>query len=271
MSADFGPCSPWSPVWICDPLANMTVTGSAAQAAITGVAAQAATEVLWGLSGRRFGTCEITLRPCRKECYSYPWWAQYGPPWSASASWDYSGFMGYPWITLSCGSCVGTCSCKEISEVILPSPVSSIVSVKIDGVAVTGIYRLDNNRLLVRTDGQRWPRCNDLTLADTEVGTWSITALYGEDIPQMAGLAMGELTCELLKAMAGAECRLPPGVTQLARQGVTITIPDFGELFKDGRTGLYLVDMFLAWANPNRLMNRGRVYSVDRPPHRRPS
>jgi hypothetical protein len=178
---------------------------------------------------------------------------------------------GWPWFSMGCGGCSGTCSCAEISEVILPSPVSSIVNVKLDGVAVTGIYRVDNNRLLIRTDGQKWPRCNDLNKDDSQVGTWSVTALYGEDVPEIGQLAMGELTCELLRAMAGEDCRLPPGVTQLTRQGVTVSIPDFGELFKDGRTGLYLTDMFLAWANPNRLMNRSRVYSVDRVAHRRPS
>jgi hypothetical protein len=149
--------------------------------------------------------------------------------------------------------------------VVLPSPVSSIVQVKLDGsVAPTGSYRVDNNRLLVRTDGLRWPSCNDLNKADTEVGTWSVTALYGQPTPALAPLAVGELACELLKAMAGEECRLPPGVTQLIRQGVTVSIPDFGALFKDGRTGLYMVDMFLAATNPNRLQQRSRVYSPDK-------
>lgn len=261
MSADFGPCSDWPVRWVCDV--------SAESPAATGMAIAAATTVLWGLSGRRFGTCQVTLRPCRKECYDSAWWAGYGPPWTTS--WDYSYNGAWPWFSLGCGGCAGTCSCSEISEVILPSPVSSIVNVKLDGVAVTGIYRLDNNRLLVRTDGQKWPRCNDLNKADTQAGTWSVTALYGEDVPEIAQLAVGELACELLKAMAGEECRLPPGVTQLTRQGVTVSIPDFGELFRDGRTGLYMTDMFLAWANPNRLMSRSRVYSVDRPAHRRPS
>jgi len=148
--------------------------------------------------------------------------------------------------------------------------VSSIVSVKLDGAAMpTGSYRMDNNRLLVRTDGQRWPFCQDMSKADTEVGTWSVTAVIGEDVPQGAALAMGEMACEIIKAGQGQDCRLPPGVTQLVRQGVTIQYPDVGQLLKDGRTGLYLVDLFLASENPDGLKQRGRVYSVDRPPHRR--
>jgi hypothetical protein len=154
--------------------------------------------------------------------------------------------------------------------VILPSPVFQIVRVKIDGgVVPTGSYRLDDNRRLVRTDGGRWPSCNDLTRDDTEVGTWSITAQYGEAIPDIAQLAMGELACEIVRAATGGDCRLPAGVTQLARQGVTISYPDIGTLWKQGRTGLYLVDAFLSAYNPGGLTRRSRTYSVDRPPFRR--
>jgi hypothetical protein len=229
----------------------------------------AATYVLWSLSGRQFGTCSVTLRPCRRECYDQSWWNGYSAPWTTS--WDYAGST-YPWFVLGCGGCRGTCSCSAVSEVILPSPVQSVTTVKLDGVAApTGSYRLDNNRLLVRTDGLQWPSCNNLNLADTQAGTWSVTALYGQPIPKMGEVAMGELACEILKAMRGEECRLPPGVTQLTRQGVSVSVPDIGSLFRDGKTGLYLVDMFLISANPKHLQQRGRVYSPDRPAHRRPS
>jgi hypothetical protein len=53
------------------------------------------------------------------------------------------------------------------------------------------------------------------------------------------------------------------------RQGVTISYPDVGALFRDGRTGLYLVDLFLATWNPYNLRMRSRVYNVDRPTVRR--
>jgi hypothetical protein len=259
MTTDFGPCADWPVRWNCD------VTTESPTA--TGAAVTAATYVLWSLSGRQFGTCTTTLRPCRRECYDESGWGGFGAPWTTA--WDYSGST-YPWFVLGCGGCRGTCSCAQVSEVVLPSPVQSIVSVKLDGVtAPTGNYRLDNNRLLVRTDGQQWPRCNNLNLADTQPGTWSVTAVYGQPVPKMGEIAMGELACEILKAMRGEECRLPPGVTNLTRQGVSIEIPDIGSIFSDGRTGLYLVDMFLISANPKKIMQRGRVYSVDRMPHRR--
>lgn len=256
---DFGPCAPWDVRWTCDV--------STESPTATGIAASAATYVLWSLSGRQFGTCTTTLRPCRKECYDQAWWNSYSMPWTSY--WDYAD-SNYPWFVLGCGGCRGTCSCSAVSEVVLPSPVSSIVQVKLDGaVAPTGSYRVDNNRLLVRTDGLAWPSCNNLNKDDTQVGTWSVTAVYGQPVPPLGQLAMGELGCELLKAMRGEECRLPPGVTQLTRQGVTVSIPDFGDLFRDGRTGLYLTDMFLASSNPHRLQQRSRIYSPDKVIQRR--
>jgi hypothetical protein len=154
--------------------------------------------------------------------------------------------------------------------VILPSPVYSIVTVKLDGeTAPTGSYRVDNNRLLVRTDGQRWPSCNNLSKADTEVGTWSVTALYGQPVPVSGQLAVGEMACELLRAMRGEDCRLPAGLASVARQGVTFNLQDLGQTIKDGITGFDLVDRFIGAVNPNKLVNRSRVYSIDRMPHRR--
>ncbi|MFM9656838.1 hypothetical protein [Streptomyces scabiei] len=238
--------------------------------AVTGLAVSMATETLWGLTGQRFGLCEVTLRPCRKDCHSGSFFDDFGPPWSGGRSYPQPALIGGQWFNLTCGSCGGDCSCTSVAEVLLPAPVLRIVEVKVDGTPlVTGAYRVDNNRLLVRTDGGEWPRCNDLTLAATEVGTWSVTAVYGEELPDGAALAMGQLACEIAKAADGADCKLPAGLQQLVRQGVTISYPDVGELFKQGRTGLYLVDMFVATWNPNRLRTRSRVYRVDRPTVRR--
>lgn len=260
----FGPCSAWTPIWTCDVSAKSPVS--------TGYAVQAATEVIWAMSGRQFGLCTVTLRPCRKTCYGDTWWSLYGEPWSTGY---YAGAFGYNnaygfWFDLSCGSCRGGCSCSEVSEVVLPAPVSRIVQVKMDGTPmVTGAYRVDNNRELVRTDGQRWPRCNNMTLDDTNVGTWSVTADYGQDVPVSGQLAVGEMACEILRALDGQDCRLPAGIQSLARQGVTIDFPEVGELIQKGITGLYLVDQFVAAVNPSHLRARSSVYSVDTPPHRR--
>lgn len=254
MSADMGPCSPWNPIWTCD------VSTSSPTA--TGYAATMATRVLWGLTGRQYGQCTITWRPCRQDCS--PEWE-----WPGRLPGYGMGMLDYiqdSWFLMSCGRCPGNdCSCTYVPQIELPAPVDTIVSVKLDGTPMaTGSYRLDENKYLVRTDGSDWPRCNNLTKDDTQAGTWSVTALAGQPVPTGGQLAAGELGCEILKAMRGEDCRLPAGVTQLVRQGVTISVPDFGDILMHGRTGLYLCDMFIMSENPHHLQQRGRAYSVDR-------
>lgn len=260
MTTEFGPCEPWPVRWPCD-VSTETPTA-------TGQAVDFATEVVWGLSGRQFGFCEVTLRPCRRECVDNFFFDREFFP--GTQGYVQPALIGGEWFNIVCGGCPGTCSCTTLSEVLLPNVVNSIVEVKVDGVVMpTGSYRVDNDRLLVRTDGGVWPLCNDLNEDDTQEGTWSVTAVYGREIPEGGRWAVGELACELLKAFKGEDCRLPRNVTQLARQGVTISYPDMNDLFNRGRTGLYLVDLFLATWNPNGLKNKSRTYSIDRPRARR--
>lgn len=258
-----GPCADWPVKWPCD---ISTVSPE-----ITGSAVRMATETLWALSGRQFGLCEVTLRPCRRDCTDATWpfgWSDLIP---SQTGYIRPALIAGQWYNLVCGNCPGnTCSCTPISEVVLPAPVHRVVSVKVDGVPlVTGAYRMDDNRFLVRLDGSDWPYCNDLNKDDTEVGTWSVTAEYGQLVPEGGAWAVGELACEIIRAINGDDCRLPLNVTQLVRQGVTISFPTATEMFREGRTGLYLVDMFLMTWNPHKLSRRSGVYSVDGTLHRR--
>jgi hypothetical protein len=239
-----GPCASWDPIWCCE-----LPTGSQA---VTGNAVAAATEVLWNLSGQRFGLCEVTLRPCRRDCFG--------------SSWPQPLLYGGAWFNLTCGSCPGTCSCGALEEAVLPAPVYSVVSVKVDGSPlVTGAYRVDDDRLLVRLDGGRWPDCQDLAKADTEVGTWSVTAQFGEAVPTVGRQAVGELACEMAKACLGEDCRLPANVASLVRQGVTISFPESQDLVDR----LYFGHLFLSAYNPHKLAGRPQVYDVDGPSFRR--
>lgn len=261
-NATTGPCADWPVTWNCEL--------STLNPAVTGLAVSMATEALWSLTGMRFGTCEVTLRPCARSCDDGRFFDDFGPPWQAGQGWPQPALIGGLWFNLSCSSCHGGCSCSTVSEVLLPAPVSTVVEVKIDGTPmVSGSYRLDNNRVLVRTDGVVWPECNDLSEDDTQPGTWSITATYGEPLPDSASLAVGQLACEIARAASGGDCKLPAGIQQLVRQGVTVSYPDVGELFRQGRTGLYLVDLFVSTWNPYGLRQRSRVYNVDRPSVRR--
>jgi hypothetical protein len=257
--ATYGPCEVWSPLWNCDVACESPV--------VTAEAAAAATEVVWALSGRQFGTCEVTLRPCRRDCATFPWpnsglassWSEWpGNGWLSVA------LVGGAWFNVVCGRCTQGCSCVAVSEILLPAPVYRIVEVRVDGTPlVTGAYRLDDARRLVRTDGDEWPRCNDLNLDDTEEGTWSVTAEFGREVPTLGRLAVGELACQLVRARNGEDCQLPVNVTQLVRQGVTIQMPDALELLREGVTGLYLVNLFIQTYNPRRLARRAGVYAVD--------
>lgn len=251
----FGPCAPWTPRWLCDVSCESPV--------VTAQAVQLATEVVWALSGRQFGLCTVTLRPCKRDCLEGFWpsgWNQ----WLPGATYPQPALIGGHWFNLTCGACGDTCSCIRLSEAILPAPVHRIVEVKVDGaILVTGAYRVDENRFLVRTDGGEWPWCNDLTRADTEVGTWSVTAEFGQDVPEGGAWAVGELACQFINARSGGDCRLPRNVTQLIRQGITMQFPNVVDLFKERVTGLYLVDLFIQTWNPGRLTRRSRTYSVD--------
>lgn len=256
----FGPTQPWPCRWTCD----VETTSPA----LTGYAAMFATEIIHDLSGRQFGTTRLTLRPCKRSCMEDAWTAGEWLP--GLTSYPSPALINGRWFNLTCGSCWGTCACTTLSEVKLPNPVSAVVSVKIDGgtMPVTG-YILEDSQLLVRADGGSWPTCNDLSRPDTAVGTWSVTFDVGRAIPEGAAWAVGELACEIIRAAAGEDCRLPRNVTTLARQGVTITLPDVTTLFAQGLTGLPLADMWIMSVNPKRLATRSRVYRVDEPVARR--
>ncbi len=153
---------------------------------------------------------------------------------------------------------------------------TSIVEVLIGGDVVDpATYRLDRKRYLVRigqdANGRLvWPACQKLYLADTEPGTWSVTYEYGSPVPALGKLAAAELALQFYYARTGSEdCVLPSGVTKIVRQGITIErlTPMF---VKGQRTGLPLVDGFLAGSNPNGLRRRPAVMSpgVPRQPRR---
>lgn len=260
----FGPCEPWTPTW---PRGDCYVLDLVGAPEVTGVAVQAASEILYQLTAQRFGLCRVKLRPCRQSCsQTFPWhqWWQYGtypqPYWWAGT-----------WYNLACGSCPNdSCSCVHLEETTLPGPVYDVVEVKVDGVALVKNvdYRIDDYRKLVRLGGQLWPFCQNMNLADTEVDTWSVTVDYGEVVPALGGLAVGELASELVKYLLCLDCQLPQGTVDVSRQGISMTIANIGELFNTGFINLRMCDLFIKTANPNHAQARPAVYDLDGPQHR---
>jgi hypothetical protein len=258
-------CLPWDievdpsccPGWldIAEPIRTMALALAADQ--------------MWALSGRRFALCEVCVRPCKAFCITC------GPTWQRPGMWGVrQGWGPYvnsdgQWFNCGCGCGAGSC-CKASCAVYLdPLPVdpSQPLIVKVDGVVQDpASYQVINGKILIRAPGAGcWPDCNDLSLPDTEVGTWSADYFYGLRPPK-AGLRVGGiLACEIAKQCAGLKCRLPSNVTQLTRDGVSLTL-DPKAFIDVGLTALPEVNAWIRQVNPYGLAQPGDVWSVDTEP-----
>jgi len=216
-----------------------------------------ATQTLRALTAYRVGGCPITVRPCKSSCMAgQPGWYWSGGSWMTPYLWNGS------WVN-SCG-CQTDCACTALEELVLPAPVGRIDSVLVDGQALPGTsYRLDNGNRLVRLDGGSWPACQDMALAPTEPGTMAVTYLNSYPVDGLGAYAAGVLACEFAKACSGKKCSLPPGVTDITRRGITMTITTGS--FPGGVTGIREVDSYVMRWNPNHLTMAPRVWSPDMP------
>lgn len=259
MPLQTGPCDPWPFVPCCDV--------EAFEEADVQRWTRVASQTLWALSGRRYGPCPVTVRPCRRAClesYAYPVSWQAG---ITSGPWvPYIGVDGQ-WRNASLCGCTSDCSCGELCEVYLPGPVYDVVSVQIDGQALPpGSYRVDAPGKLVRTDDGCWPSCQDMAAAPGEPGTFVVTYRWGLPLDEAAIAAVSELTCHLMKGCGGGSCgckATPRGATRFVRQGVELDFGDPTLIYKEGRTGLPFADLWLSAVNPYRLTSPSRVYSPD--------
>lgn len=250
--ATVGPCG-----WVipdplcCEDWAGMSPT-------IQSSARDYAALVLWAGTGRQFGLCTVTVRPCgMKRCndglvefYGYDWSGGTWVPYVFNGTW------------FNC-SCVGLCCCDPRCQVRLMGPVESITEVLIGGIAVDpSAYRVDDNHWLVRTDGNCWPTCADLDSDDGD-NVFEVTYTRGTAAPPALLRAASTLACEWGKACVGADCRLSNRVTSLARNGVTVEMASPEEFLEDGLTGLWEVDSIIRALNPYRRKQRGRVYAPE--------
>ena len=257
-----GLCDTWDPIFPRD--CALPVDSYA----VSGTALGMATETLWALTGRQFGLCSLTIRPCRRSCLDGLTGTSVG---GDGGTYPRPALVSGRWYNLTCGSCAGECSCSPVHEIALPGPVFDVTEVKVDGVVLTADvdYRLDNHRLLVRLGGE-WPLCNDLNLEDTEIDTWSVTYRVGVVVPTTGQVAAGVLAVEFAKLLLCDDtCALPRYVQSVSRQGVDFTFLDPAEVFANRRTCIYLVDLFINTDNPHGLTQRARVFDLDTPFSRR--
>jgi hypothetical protein len=201
------------------------------------------------LSGGLVGNCPVLMRPCLTS-----------PCNACTNAWMRPVIRNGQWYNEVCGG--PRCSCAPLAEIEFPGPVAAILEVLVDGEALAPTaYVMHNSRVLVRTDDLAWPSCQHLNRPVTEVGTVGIEYVPGI-LPNADGLwAAGVLACEYAKACSGGKCRLPSGVTALARQGVSMVLPS--GLFPDNKTGITEVDAFVFGLNPTAQHRPSLVFSPD--------
>ena len=224
-------CTPWPIRWTCD------TPFDEVEPELADLAIASAQNILWALSGRRYGVCQIEegYRPPCSDCL---------PP--------YGDAFG-PGVELALGRERRDCCKIHLNY----QPVREIVSVVLNGETLDpSEYALDLN--VLRRVGRCWP-CGDGCDDPPVVVTYE----YGLDVPALGELAMGEVACEILKALQGKDCRLPNNAISVTRQGVNVQLGDSARLFDQKRLGLPITDMFLMEVNPSRLESRSTVHTPD--------
>lgn len=134
-------------------------------------------------------------------------------------------------------------------------PVRQVTGVWAEGVELlAGQYMVLDNSVLAFTNAEV---CNTHCLV--------VEYVYGAGIPPGGRLAALKLATEMLNYGRGGECELPARVTAVTRQGISWTLLDPQDFLKDGRTGIYTIDLFLRAANPAGALAPAKVFSPDFP------
>lgn len=153
----------------------------------------------------------------------------------------------------------GLWSGRHYSPVAVKLPrdhVTAVTAVTVNGESFAA-YRLPGSGWLERTDGKAWEVCGDVT---------SVSYTWGVPPPESGKRAAVVLAVEFALAWNNdSTCQLPQRVQSVTRQGISVAVLDPQEFLDKGRTGLYLVDLFLSAANPHGLRRRARVWSPDIP------
>ncbi len=231
-----------------------------------------ATQTLRALTAYQVGGCPVWVRPCAEGCRGGSYLAApvggggsdaLGAPIGGTAWWPHVGAGGM-WVNTWCGCGGSGCSCTTVSEVILPGPVGRVDQVLIDGAELApDAYRVDGGNRLVRTDGGSWPKCQDMGARLGQDSTFGVLYLRGNPVDGLGSWVAGVLAKEFADACKGGKCRLPKGVTSIARQGVTLDIPT--GLFESGLTGITEVDAWLRAWNPYGVKVPSTVWSPNMP------
>jgi hypothetical protein len=241
----YPPGTDWSCAYSEEQLTQMW--GSADTAATMRRAEALAWMTLAALTADQIGTCPITVRPCKVGCGGSNAYLTAPVGGSIGRFNPHINSAGV-WVN-SCG-CATDCSCASLCEAILPGPVGDITEVWLNGAALDPTaYRVDNGNRLVRTDGDCWPLCQDMTEDARGATAFSVTYYRGAAPDVVLLWVAGLLAVEWYKACANDKtCRLPRGVRSISRQGLSYQIES--NLFSEGTTGIPEVDAVVARYNP---------------------
>ena len=190
--------------------------------------------VIYYLTGKQFGgTCQATVRP---PCLS--------------------------------GMC--TCGCSPNQINIGLWPITDLVSVRYGGVLYTSVssptvdatFHINDHRYLARNNGDAFLSGNQWAIAggaeDTADNgyTFEVTIEYGLSVPRLIKRAAKSLACEFIKACCNdTTCKLPERVTSVTRSGLTMDVKSAEDFLRDGRTGIYEVDLAIQVFNPSKLQS----------------
>lgn len=251
--------------WIDDPdVAPLCIDEAAWMAVplpIREAAIAYATTIVWAGTGRQFGLCEVTVRPCGwRDCGTGIEW--FGSIWQGS-TWVPYLWEGQ-WYNAWCG-CTGLCSCIPDCSVRLQGPVNSIVEVTIDGVVVDpATYFVYDQQWLTRVkDNDCWPQCSDLNLAPGE--GWEVTYTRGRPVPPELIQAVGILAWQWILSCQGDEsCRITnQRIIAMSRQGTDFQFVSPSEMLQFGWTGVAEVDQLISAYNPYGLKAPLLVFSPE--------
>lgn len=219
---------------------------------------------LWALTAHQVGGCPVELRPCAAPC-GQPSSYMEAPVLSGNAM-ALGGQIGPwwahieqgQWVNTGCG-CRTECGCTWVPEVKLPGA-GTVWQVRIDGAVLDdSAWRVDDNIRLLRVDGGKWPKCQDMAAAPNEVGSFVVYWKLGSAPDGLVSWAAGLLAIEYAKLCMGQECGLPERVTAVSRQGVSWEIS--ASIFDEGLTGIREVDTVVRIYNPYGLRTPPSVWT----------
>lgn len=205
---------------------------------------------LWGATGRQYGPCPVTVRPSQGRGTELVYQDFAVLPGAAGLGVPGGPFLfGGRWFNAGCASaCCGNSACA----IVLRGPVYDVQEVLVGEEEVPpSSYRVDITSgvyLLVRTDGECWPTCQNFTADEGEDGSFSVTYRYGREVPEALAIATAMLACEWAKGISGGVCKLPAKMTRLSRQGVEVEVASTDPAA--GTTGILSVDNVVSTLNP---------------------